>query len=177
LLTELPALKNPTISPLADDTWVSVNTVVEKDCLIELLPKIRKIAQGLVVYEPRQVLALDEIARRKEGQCKKGISKSLGFKAATPDWFKRQQADKKLLKLENNVKAIMLIKLKAEGDKALLEFAFKFDKAKLTHQPSKSTPEEIKEAYKKVSKEQISALEFMKQRVSVFQKQLLTNRN
>jgi len=71
LLTELPALKNPTISPLADDSWVSVNTVIEKDCLIELLPKIRKLAQGLVVYEPRQVLALDEIARRKEGQCKK----------------------------------------------------------------------------------------------------------
>ena len=71
LLTELPALKNPTIAPLADDTWVSVNTVLEKDCLTELLPKIRKLAQGLVVYEPRQVLALDEIARRNEGQCAK----------------------------------------------------------------------------------------------------------
>jgi len=70
LLTELPALKNPTISPLADDTWVSVNTVIEKDCLIELLPKIRKIAQGLVVYEPRQVLALDEISKREENPCK-----------------------------------------------------------------------------------------------------------
>jgi ATP phosphoribosyltransferase len=70
LLTELPALKNPTISPLADDTWVSVNTVIEKDCLIELLPKIRKIAQGLVVYEPRQVLALDELATRVEKSCK-----------------------------------------------------------------------------------------------------------
>ena len=70
LLTELPALKNPTISPLADDTWVSVNTVIEKDCLIELLPKIRKIAQGLVVYEPRQVLALDEIGKREENMCK-----------------------------------------------------------------------------------------------------------
>ena len=70
LLTELPALKNPTISPLADDTWVSVNTVIEKDCLIELLPKIRKLAQGLVVYEPRQVLALDEIGKREENPCK-----------------------------------------------------------------------------------------------------------
>ena len=69
LLTELPALKNPTIAPLADETWVSVNTVIEKDCLIGILPKIRKIAQGLVVYEPRQVLALDEITRRKEGKC------------------------------------------------------------------------------------------------------------
>jgi ATP phosphoribosyltransferase len=70
LLTELPALKNPTIAPLADDTWVSVNTVIEKDCLIELLPKIRKLAQGLVVYEPRQVLALDEIGKREEKSCK-----------------------------------------------------------------------------------------------------------
>ena len=71
LLTELPALKNPTISPLADEAWVGVNTVIEKDCLIELLPKIRKIAQGLVVYEPRQVLALDEISRREEKPCKR----------------------------------------------------------------------------------------------------------
>ncbi len=71
LLTELPALKNPTVSPLADEAWVGVNTVIEKDCLIGLLPKIRKLAQGLVVYEPRQVLALDEIARRNEGRCAK----------------------------------------------------------------------------------------------------------
>jgi ATP phosphoribosyltransferase len=71
LLTELPALKNPTISPLADESWVSVNTVIVKDCLIELLPKIRKLAQGLVVYEPRQVLALDEISRKEEKPCKR----------------------------------------------------------------------------------------------------------
>ena len=70
LLTELPALKNPTIAPLTDQNWVSVNTVIEKDCLIELLPKIRKLAQGLVVYEPRQVLALDEISKREEKPCK-----------------------------------------------------------------------------------------------------------
>ncbi|MGF3522032.1 MAG: ATP phosphoribosyltransferase [Candidatus Bathyarchaeia archaeon] len=69
LLSELPALKNPTISPLADENWCGVNTIIEKDCFIELLPKIRKLAQGIVVYEPRQVLALDEIARRKEGKC------------------------------------------------------------------------------------------------------------
>jgi ATP phosphoribosyltransferase len=70
LLTSLPALKNPTIAPLADEEWCSVNTVIEKDCLIELLPKIRKLAQGLVVYEPRQVLALDEISNREEKPCK-----------------------------------------------------------------------------------------------------------
>ncbi len=65
LLSELPALRNPTVAPLADENWCSVNTIVEKDCLITLLPKIRKLAQGIVVYEPRQVLALDEITRRE----------------------------------------------------------------------------------------------------------------
>jgi len=64
LLTDLPALKNPTISPLANEDWVSVNTIIEKDLLIELLPKIRKLAQGIVVYEPRQVLALEEIIKK-----------------------------------------------------------------------------------------------------------------
>jgi len=69
LLTDLPALKNPTISPLADENWLSVNTIIEKDHLIELLPKIRKLAQGIVVYEPRQVLALEELKRKDEGEC------------------------------------------------------------------------------------------------------------
>jgi len=69
LLRELPALKNPTIAPLADENWCSVNTIIEKDRLIDLLPKIRKLAQGIVVYEPRQVLALDEISRREGNAC------------------------------------------------------------------------------------------------------------
>ena len=69
LLTELPALKNPTIAPLADENWLSVNTIIEKDHLIELLPKIRKLAQGIVVYEPRQVLALEEIKRKDGDEC------------------------------------------------------------------------------------------------------------
>src|SRR3972149_845050 len=69
LLTDLPALKNPTISPLAHEDWYSVNTIIEKDHLLELLPKIRKLAQGIVVYEPRQVLALEEIKRKDKGEC------------------------------------------------------------------------------------------------------------
>jgi ATP phosphoribosyltransferase len=64
LLKELPALKRPTISPLSDKKWYSVNTVIEKDLFLKLLPRLRKLAQGLVIYEPRQVLTLDEIDRR-----------------------------------------------------------------------------------------------------------------
>jgi len=66
LLKELPALKKPTIAPLSDKGWYSVNTVIEKDLFLKLLPTLRKLAQGLVVYEPRQVLTLDEINRREK---------------------------------------------------------------------------------------------------------------
>jgi ATP phosphoribosyltransferase len=61
LLKSLPALKRPTIAPLSDKDWYSVNTVIERDRFLELLPTLRKLAQGLVVYEPRQVLPLDEL--------------------------------------------------------------------------------------------------------------------
>ncbi len=67
LLRQLPALKRPTISPLSEKGWYSVNTVIDRKIFIELLPKLRKLAQGLVVYEPRQVLSLDEIFNKKKG--------------------------------------------------------------------------------------------------------------
>ncbi|MEM1514611.1 MAG: ATP phosphoribosyltransferase [Candidatus Bathyarchaeia archaeon] len=62
LLEKLPALRKPTIAPLADENWYSVNTVIDKDQFLELLPILRRLAQGLVVYEPRQVLPLEEIS-------------------------------------------------------------------------------------------------------------------
>lgn len=61
LLKSLPALKKPTIAPLSDGNWYSVNTVIDKNQFLEVLPALRKLAQGLVVYEPRQVLPLEEI--------------------------------------------------------------------------------------------------------------------
>ena len=62
LLDQLPALKNPTISPLSDPEWVAINTIIDKPRFLEILPTLRALAQGLVVYEPRQVLPLEEIA-------------------------------------------------------------------------------------------------------------------
>ncbi len=90
------------------------------------------------------------------------------------DWAKRQQADQKATaELEAAVKAV-INQVRSDGDKALLEFAQRFDKAKLTPKTLKASPEEIKEAYNKVTKEQVAAIEFMKQRVSIFQKQLVS---
>lgn len=62
LLEQLPALKQPTISDLSNPEWCAVNTIIEKDKFIEILPALRALAQGLVVHEPRQVLPLEEIS-------------------------------------------------------------------------------------------------------------------
>ena len=65
------------------------------------------------------------------------------------DWFKRQKTDPKAAQqLEDNVKAI-ICQVKENGDKALIELAEKFDKAKLTQKTFKVRKEEIKEAYNK----------------------------
>lgn len=61
LLKQLPALKRPTVSELSDPGWCAINTVIEKDRFLQILPTLRRLAQGLVLYEPRQVLPLDEI--------------------------------------------------------------------------------------------------------------------
>ena len=66
LLTQIPSLKKPTISPLSEKGWYGINTVIKKDEFYKLIPKLRKIAQGLVVHEPRQILDLEEIKRDEE---------------------------------------------------------------------------------------------------------------
>ncbi len=66
LLTQMPSLKKPTISPLSEQGWFGVNTVIRKEEFHKLIPNLRKIAQGLVVHEPRQILELEEIKRDEE---------------------------------------------------------------------------------------------------------------
>ena len=94
--------------------------------------------------------------------------------ALPPDWFKRQNADEKVVQeVENSVKAIIK-QVRENGDAALVEFALKFDKAELNPRNLQVRKEEIKEAYTKTSPDQISALKSMKEKVNDFQKQLLT---
>jgi ATP phosphoribosyltransferase len=66
LLKQLPALKRPTISPLSDEGWFSVNTIIDNSELLQLLPTLRKLAQGLVVHEPKQILPLEEVSRDED---------------------------------------------------------------------------------------------------------------
>ena len=62
LLVELKALKRPTVSPLSEKGWFAVNTVINKGDLHSMLPTLRRLAQGLVIHEPQQILSLEEFA-------------------------------------------------------------------------------------------------------------------
>jgi ATP phosphoribosyltransferase len=57
VLGVLPALKNPTVAPLADGEWVAVNTVIEEDTAWTLIPKLKQAnAQGIVEYPLNKVV-------------------------------------------------------------------------------------------------------------------------
>ncbi|MHA1697766.1 MAG: ATP phosphoribosyltransferase, partial [Promethearchaeota archaeon] len=62
ILGKLPALKKPTISKLIgkdSEGWSAINTIIPKSEFIKMIPMLRRYAQGLVVYEPRQILSLE----------------------------------------------------------------------------------------------------------------------
>ena len=66
LLKEITALKRPAVSPLSEKGWYGVNTIILKSEFHKLVPKLRRIAQGLVIHEPKQILDLEEIKRDEE---------------------------------------------------------------------------------------------------------------
>ncbi|HYW85757.1 MAG TPA: ATP phosphoribosyltransferase [Spirochaetia bacterium] len=66
LLKELPALKRPTISPLSEKGWYDVNTVISKKDLHAMLPTLKRLAQGLVIHEPQNILSLEEFGEGNE---------------------------------------------------------------------------------------------------------------
>ncbi len=53
----LPALATPTISQLADERWIAVNTVIEERLVRELLPQLAEAgAQGIVEYPLNKII-------------------------------------------------------------------------------------------------------------------------
>ena len=57
LLALLPALVKPTISPLADDSWVAVQTVIEERLVRELLPQLSEAgARGIVEFPLNKIV-------------------------------------------------------------------------------------------------------------------------
>ncbi len=57
VLSVLPALNSPTISPLNDKTWVAVNTILEESACWEVIPRLKAAnAQGIVEYPLNKVV-------------------------------------------------------------------------------------------------------------------------
>jgi ATP phosphoribosyltransferase len=57
ILALLPALQRPTISPLSDDDWVAINTIIEERTVRDLIPRLKAArAQGIVEYPLNKIV-------------------------------------------------------------------------------------------------------------------------
>ena len=57
VLSILPALKNPTISSLADAEWVAINTVIDESVVRHIIPLLKQAgAQGIVEYPLNKII-------------------------------------------------------------------------------------------------------------------------
>ncbi len=57
LLIELPALRNPTISPLSDAGWVALETIIEESVVRDIMPQLKEHgAEGIVEYPLNKII-------------------------------------------------------------------------------------------------------------------------
>lgn len=57
LLDALPALRNPTVSPLAQNDWVAVETVIDEKIVREIIPQLKSLgAEGIIEYPLNKVV-------------------------------------------------------------------------------------------------------------------------
>lgn len=57
VLALLPALQRPTISPLSDNEWVAVNTIIEERTVRDLIPRLKGArAEGIVEYPLNKIV-------------------------------------------------------------------------------------------------------------------------
>ena len=57
VLSLLPALQRPTISPLSDQEWVAINTIIEERTVRDLIPRLKSArAQGIVEYPLNKIV-------------------------------------------------------------------------------------------------------------------------
>lgn len=57
IISMLPALNSPTVSPLRNAAWVSLETVVDADIVRDLIPELKKAgAEGIIEYALNKVI-------------------------------------------------------------------------------------------------------------------------
>ena len=109
VLAVLPALKRPTISHLSDDEWLAVNTILDETTVRDIIPAAeaggRRGNRGIPAEQDRTVIRILE---------SKQVGRLLARKAA------------RFAEAEAVVRPI-LEAVRKRGDRALLEYARKFD--------------------------------------------------
>ena len=57
LLSTLPSLREPTVSPLAQPGWVAVETVIDEKVVREIIPQLKALgAEGIIEYPLNKVV-------------------------------------------------------------------------------------------------------------------------
>lgn len=57
VLAVLPALKNPTISPLSQGDWLALNTILDETTVRQIIPRLKEAgAQGIVEYPLNKIV-------------------------------------------------------------------------------------------------------------------------
>ncbi len=57
VLKAIPALRNPTVSPLSNDAWVALETIIDESVVREIIPQLKAMgAEGIVEYPLNKVV-------------------------------------------------------------------------------------------------------------------------
>jgi len=57
VLEELPSLRKPTVSPLTEDDWVAVETIMDEKVVREIIPQLKdRGAEGIIEYPLNKVI-------------------------------------------------------------------------------------------------------------------------
>ena len=57
ILKEVPALRKPTVSSLSDESWIALETVIEKKVSRELIPALKRMgAEGIVEFPLNKIV-------------------------------------------------------------------------------------------------------------------------
>lgn len=57
VLSDLPALRNPTINRLTDENWVAIDVIVDEKVVREIIPQLKSHgAEGIVEYPLNKVV-------------------------------------------------------------------------------------------------------------------------
>lgn len=57
VLADLPALRNPTINRLTDESWVAIDTIIDDRTVREIIPELKKRgAEGIIEYPLNKVV-------------------------------------------------------------------------------------------------------------------------